>query len=127
MHILIWAAVTIAVVMVFLTILSEFLVICGPFEVLILSGGRNTTVTGGKRGYRVIFGVRACRIPFLETIDRLEMRITPIEIKVSNGCSEGGIPLDLRAIAMVKLSSDPKVIGNAIERFQGMPRAAIER
>jgi flotillin len=127
MSVLVAAGATIAAFMLLLTFISEFLYICEPNEVLVLSGGRWSAETGGRKGYRICFGGRAWRIPFIERVDRVDMRIMPIEIRVSNAYSEGGIPLDIRAIANVKISSDPEVIGNAVERFLGMPHSAIER
>ena len=41
--------------------------------------------------------------------------------------SKGGIPLNVRAIANVKLSSNANDIGNAIERFLGKDRSEVHR
>jgi len=39
--------------------------------------------------------------------------------------SSGGIPLDIHAIANVKISSDSRFVYNAVERFLNMPRETI--
>jgi flotillin len=51
----------------------------------------------------------------------------PVDLKVANAYSKGGIPLKVHAIANVKVASDPRVIGNAIERFLGRDPAEIAR
>jgi flotillin len=51
----------------------------------------------------------------------------PIDLRVTNAYSKGGIPLRVHAIANVKVSSVPHVVGNAIERFLGRDPAEIAR
>ena len=51
----------------------------------------------------------------------------PIDIRVTNAYSKGGIPLDVHAVANIKVSSDEKIIGNAIERFLGQDSKEIQR
>jgi flotillin len=100
-------------------VLSRLLHVCKPNEVLIFSGRRRRTVDGRDVGFRVLSGGRALRIPLLERVDRMDMTLISVPMSVSGAYSEGGIPLTLSAIANVKVSSDPALIGNAIERFLG--------
>lgn len=51
----------------------------------------------------------------------------PVPVEVKNAYSRGGTPLDIQAIANVKISSDPAVVGNAIERFLDRDRKEILR
>ena len=48
-------------------------------------------------------------------------------MEVKNAYSKGGTPLDIQAIANVKISGDPNVVGNAIERFLERDRKEIRR
>ncbi|NOY92037.1 MAG: flotillin family protein [Deltaproteobacteria bacterium] len=106
-------------------ILKRFIYIARPNEALVFSGKRYTAEDGMELGYRVVSsGMRALRIPILEQVDKLDMRILPIDIVVQNAYSKGNIPLQIHAIANVKLHSDKVVIRNAIERFLG--RSLIE-
>src|SRR5690606_337550 len=50
-----------------------------------------------------------------------------VPMSVHGAYSEGGIPLNVSAIANVKVSSDPALIGNAIERFLGKSSGEIAR
>ena len=122
-----WAAAGGVSLLVLYVIIKQFLYICRPNEVLIFSGRKRTLADGSTVGFRPIFGGRAWRIPLLERVDRIDMTIIPIEIKVTQAYSKGGIPLAVRAIANVKISSNPRHILNAIERFLGQQRAEIRQ
>lgn len=76
---------------------------------------------GSVRGYRVLHGGRGIRIPLLETVSELDMRVFPVQVTVQNAFSKGGIPLTVQAIANVKISSDPRHLHSAAERFLDVP------
>ena len=83
------------VVLVFVGVLSmvltRFLYICQPNEVLVFSGGQRAS-SGRKVGYRIIKGGRAVRIPLLETVDSMDLTNMPIEVAVQGAYSKGGSP-----------------------------------
>lgn len=106
--------------------LNTFLQICKPNEILILSGRQRQT-KGGNVGYRVIFGGRTIYIPILETVKTMDLTTMPVPVEVTNAYSKGGTPLNIQAIANVKISSDPAIVGNAIERFLDRDRSEIVR
>ena len=117
------ALLVLLVVVVFRSILK----IARPNEALVFSGKTYTQSDGTRVGYRVFTqGQRAFRIPVLERVDRIDMRLLPIDIRVQNAYSAGNIPLQIHAIANVKIHSDPRIIGNAIERFLGRSTAEIQ-
>ena len=97
--------------------INNFLCICNPNEILVLSGRKHKTKDGQEVGYRVIFGGRTIRIPILETIKKMDLRTMAVPIEISNAYAKGGTPLQIHAIANVKISSNPAIAGNAIERF----------
>ena len=111
----------------FVVILRSFLYICRPNEVLIFSGRTHTTADGGQRGYRIVHGGRAWRVPFIEKVDLMDLALIALDLHVNNAFSKGGIPLHIHAIANVKISSDEHVMMNAIERFLGRERDEIKR
>ncbi len=106
---------------------KSFLCICKPNEVLVISGRKWKTKDGQEVGYRVLAGGRAIRIPILETIKRMDVTTMPVPVEVRNAYSKGGTPLDIQAIANVKVSSDRTIVGNAIERFLNSDRKEIAR
>jgi flotillin len=115
------AALGIAIaVLVLVAIIRRLLYIARPNEALVFSGKRHVTADGQVLGYRIVMGgQRAFRIPILERVDRIDMRLIPSDVVVQNAYSKGNIPLQIHAIANVKVHSDPRYIGNAIERFLG--------
>jgi len=116
-----------AIVVGALLFLRQFVWVCRPNQVLVFSGRQNTLPDGTVAGYRVIHGGYVIQVPLLEQVDRLSLETIPIDLHVANAYSAGGIPLEVQAIANVKVSSDPERIGNAIERFQGRDPAEIQR
>ncbi|RMF24081.1 MAG: flotillin family protein [Cyanobacteria bacterium J083] len=120
-------ALLILTLMIIIWVIKSCLCICKPNEIVILAGRKRKTKEGREVGYRVISGGRAIRIPILETIKRMDITTMPVQVEVTNAYSQGGIPLDIQAIANVKLSSDPSVVGNAIERFLERDRQEIIR
>jgi len=117
-----------AVVLLLLTIIYRYLLrICRPNEILIFSGRKHQTEDGKPVGYRVVFGGRGMRIPVVETVNRMDVSLISVPIAVQGAYSEGGIPLNVHAIANIKVSTDRRFVGNAIERFLGKDRTEIAR
>lgn len=107
--------------------LRAFLFIARPNEVLVFSGQRSKTDDGQDVGYRVVkSGQRAVRIPILEIVSRLDMTVIPVDVVVQNAYSRGNIPLEIHAIANVKIHSEEKILRNAVERFLNKSRQEIE-
>lgn len=107
--------------------LRAFLFIARPNEVLVFSGQRNKTEDGQEVGYRIVkAGERAVRIPILEIVSRLDMTVIPVDVVVQNAYSRGNIPLEIHAIANVKIHSQEKILRNAVERFLNKSRQEIE-
>jgi flotillin len=98
-------------------LIKKFLYICGPHEILVFSGRKFQLPDGTTSNYKIIHGGRGLRTPFLEVVSRMDMRLFPVEVTCQNAYSAGGIPLTVRAIANVKLSSDEVGVRNAVERF----------
>jgi len=107
--------------------IARFLYLCRPSEILIFSGREHKLADGSVVGSRVVFGGRAWRIPIIETVQRMQMLAVPIDVAVQGAYTKVGIPLKVRAIAVIKLSSDPSVVMNAIERFLGRGLGDIQQ
>jgi flotillin len=118
--------------LVILWTVKALLYVCPPNHVLIFSGRTRVASDGRKVGFRVVFGGRAMRVPILEEVRSMSLTNISVPMTVTGAYSEGadgalGIPLSVHAIANVKVSSDPRFIGNAIERFLGRDRQEIAR
>lgn len=57
----------------------------------------------------------------------MDVTTMPILVEVRNAYAKGGTPINIQAIANVKISSNSNVVGNAIERFLGRDRSEIVR
>jgi flotillin len=112
---------------VLLIVYRLLLRICRPNEILIFSGRKHKASDGRMVGYRVVFGGRGIRVPVVETVDRMDVSLISVPIAVAGAYSEGGIPLNVHAIANIKVSTDRRFVGNAIERFLGKGRQEIAR
>jgi flotillin len=114
-------------VLVLLGFIKQFLVICRPQEMVIFAGRKHRRDDGSEVGFRVVFGGRAWRVPIIETVDRMDMRSFPIDVQVQAAYTRVGIALKVRAIAVVKISANPQVVMNAVERFLGRGQADIQQ
>ncbi len=124
----IWIGGGVALVLVLLFVtflLSRLLYICAPSEILVFSGRKHRLPDGSVIGFKVIHGGRVFRIPLLESVSRMDVRLYGVEVGVQNAFSKGGIPLTVHAIANVKVATDPRHVRQAVERFLGMDTAAI--
>ncbi len=108
-------------------VVKNLLYVCRPNEILIFSGRKHDTPDGRAVGFRVVFGGRGFRFPVVESVVRMDVSNISVNMQVSGAYSEGGIPLSVSAVANVKISTDRRFVGNAIERFLGVPRQEIGR
>lgn len=104
-----------------------FVVVCRPNEMLVVSGVKRKLADGREVGFRVAFGGWVLRKPIVQRVDRMDTTLMPIAIETRNAYSKGGIPLTVQAIAMVKVSTDPRFVNNAVERFLGKPRGYLQQ
>lgn len=113
-------AVLLALLLIVLVSISKLIVIAEPNEAVVL--------TGRKSGYRIVRGGRTFRIPLIERTSRIPLRTIPIEVRVENAFSKGGIPLEVHGIANVKIASEPPhVFNNAVERLLDLDMKEIYR
>ncbi|MEM9489351.1 MAG: flotillin family protein, partial [Myxococcota bacterium] len=122
--------VTMAVAVVLLgliVLLVNNLYVCRPNEILIFSGRNRILPDGRKVGFRVVAGGRGFRVPFVESVERMDVSLISVPMRVRGAYSEGGIPLNVEGVANIKISSHPRFVGNAIERFLGHRSADIGR
>lgn len=123
--VLVLAGMFVIAVLFLIGLVRSCLYICRPNEMLVVAGKRHQTANGEGTNFTVILAGTHFQIPYLQTVNRMDLRVVPIELQVTKVLSNGGIPLDIHAIANVKISSDPRFVYNAVERFLGLPREAI--
>ncbi len=106
-------------------VIRQFLYICPPSQILVFSGRKHKLADGSVVGFKVLHGGRGIRLPILEQVARMDVRLYGVEVAVQNAFSKGGIPLSVHAVANVKISTDEKHVHQAVERFLNAPPAQI--
>lgn len=117
------------IVLIFLLITSAkaLLIIVPPNMVAVITGRRRSLTDGTNVGYRVVRGGRTFRIPLLERAQWMQLNTIPLTISVRNAIAKGGIPIDVQAVANVKIASMPEeVFNNAVERILGSETQVAE-
>jgi flotillin len=100
--------------------IKSLIVIVPPNMAAVLTGRNRKLPSGDQIGYRSVIGGRTLRVPIIETVQYTSLETFPIEISVTNAFSKGNIPLNIEAIANVKIASEPEtVFNNAVERILG--------
>ncbi|MBL8068673.1 MAG: flotillin family protein [Armatimonadetes bacterium] len=102
-----------AMLIAFAIAVRSFLKIAPPNEVLVITGGRGMQ----GQGYKVIFGGKGWAFPPFQQVQKMSLNTMEVPISVRNAYSSGGIAMNVEAIANIKITSDPKYVNNAIERF----------
>jgi flotillin len=120
-------AITLLVVVVVAILTIKSLIIIVPPNMAAVLTGRNRKLPNGETiGYRSVIGGRTLRVPIIETVQYTSLETFPIEINVTNAFSKGNIPLNIEAIANVKIASEPlSTFTNAVERILGKTEEEI--
>jgi flotillin len=115
-----WIGAIIIAGLIVLAFIKANLRICHPNEILVFSGRKRTLKDGAVVGYRIIKGGRGLKIPIIESVSRLPLTTIPIELELTGALSNGIIPINLQAMATVKIAgSEEEGLSNALERFLG--------
>lgn len=120
------ALITLVALVVIVATIARLIIIVPPNRAAVITGRRRSMGSGQVVGYRNVIGGRTLRIPIVEKVDYLSLETIPLEITVSNAYSRGNIPLNVQAIANVKIASEPETdFNNAVERLLGKTEAEI--
>lgn len=75
-------------------------------------------ISGIKKKAKIVIGKAAIRIPFFERLDKLNLRLIPIDVKTSNAVPTADyININVDATVNVKISNDPEKLRLAAENF----------
>jgi flotillin len=99
----------------------------GPDEALIVYGRRKLFGkkvrgdTGEVEGFRIVRGGGTFVMPVWEQVETLSLRMMTLEIDLRHVYTVQGIPINVKAVAQVKVSGDIQHIRRAAEGFLGVP------
>jgi flotillin len=106
-----------------IVLVAKLMVVGNPSEMLIISGRG----TREQQGYRTLIGGRTLVIPLIEKVSKLSLRNMQVGLEVKAQAGGGTmIPITVTGVANVKVSSEPRLRGNAIERFLDQPLAEMQ-
>ena len=75
-------------------------------------------ISGIKKKSKIVIGKASIRIPFFERLDKLNLRLIPIDVKTSNAVPTADyININVDATVNVKISNDPDKLRLAAENF----------
>jgi flotillin len=124
---LVLGGVVLALILLVILTIKNLIVIVPPNIAAVITGRKRIAEEGGTVGYRTVMGGRTMRIPIIEQVNWLSLSTIPLELSVEDAFSKGNIPLTVKAIANVKIASDPEaVFNNAVERLLGKNISQIE-
>lgn len=122
---IVYALIVLIAILATVAVVKHMLIICEPDEVLVVSGRSHRAADGSTLGFRVLTAGRALVLPVIETVERMDASAVSVPMTVQGAYSEGGIPLNVQAVASIKISREPALLNNAVERFLGKPTHEI--
>lgn len=122
---MIYATMGIAAFFVFLAILKGIIKVNLPDRLLVITG-RKRTRNGKTFGFSVERG-RTIKIPYLQSVDFLDLGVLPINVRVEGVNSANGITVGADATACVCIDDDDEaMLYSAVERLMGKNRDEIQ-
>jgi len=103
----------------------------GPDEALIIYGRRQffgrkvRDESGAAEGYRIVRGGGTFVWPAWEQFEFLSLKMMTLDIDLKHVYTAQGIPINVKAVAQVKVGSDMLYIAKAAEGFLGLPPEQI--
>ena len=83
-------------------------------------------ISGIKKKSKVVIGKAAVRIPFFERLDKLNLRLIPIDVETSNSVPTADyINISVDATVNIKVSNNPDKLRLAAENFLNKPTEYI--
>ena len=83
-------------------------------------------ISGIKKKSKIVIGKASIRIPFFERLDKLNLRLIPIDVKTSNAVPTADyININVDATVNVKVSNNPEKLRLAAENFLNKPTEYI--
>ncbi len=104
----------------------------GPDEALIVFGRRQllgdkmVDDEGRAEGFRIVHGGGTFIWPGWEAFERLSLKMLTLEINMPHVYTEQGIPINVRAVAQVKIQASSNFIKRAAEAFLGVEVGAVQ-
>ena len=110
-----------------IAVLRSLIRVCPSNHILVVTGGTETVVEGKKYGFRLQKGGWTFVIPFIQSVQFLDITIIPINVQVDNVNSANGITVGSDATACVCIDDMDKVLlYSAVQQLLGKSREQIQ-
>lgn len=117
----------IIVFMLVLILLRSMIRVCPSNHILVVTGGTKTVVDGRTYGFRLQKGGWTFVIPFLQSVQAVDLTIIPIDVKVEGVNSANGINVGADATACVCIDDNNEtLLYSAVQQLLGKTREQIQ-
>ena len=97
-----------------------------PNMVAIVTGKKSKNAKGEILRYRIFRGGSVLVWPIKEKIQFLPLTLMTLDVEAKEAYNKDGVPIDLDAVANIKIKSEDSAISNAVERFLEDPKKIPE-
>lgn len=81
----------------------------------------------GRGGFRLVRGGASFRVPVIERVDFMSLAPFEVELPIRGAYSKEGVPVNVDAVALVRLDSTDEAIRTAAERFLNADREQLQQ
>lgn len=108
-------------------LLRSFIRVCPSNHILVVTGDTSTEVNGREYGFRLQKGGWTFVIPFIQSVQNIDLTIIPIDVKVEGVNSANGINVGADATACVCIDDqNDELLYNAVQQLLGKSRPQIQ-
>jgi flotillin len=109
-----------------IAMLRSLIRVCPPHQVLVVTGTK-TRVQGKEYGFRLQKGGWTFVIPYIQSVQSLDLSIIPINVRIEGVNAANGITVGADATACVCVDDeDETLLYSAVERLMGKSRQEIQ-
>ena len=110
-----------------LILLRSMIRVCPSNHILVVTGGSQTVVDGRKYGFRLQKGGWTFVIPFIQSVQAVDLTIIPINVRVEGVNSANGINVGADATACVCIDDQQEaLLYSAVQQLLGKSRGQIQ-
>lgn len=113
--------------MMVIGLLRAFIRVCPSNHILVVTGGSQTVVDGRKYGFRLQKGGWTFVIPFIQSVESVDLTIVPINVRIDGVNSANGISVGADATACVCIDDQQEaLLYSAVQQLLGKSRVQIQ-
>lgn len=110
-----------------IVLLRSLIRVCPSNHILVVTGGTETVIDGRKFGFRIQKGGWTYVIPFIQSVQAIDLTIIPINVRVEGVNSANGIDVGADATACVIIDDESEsLLYSAIQQLLGKPLGLIQ-